>query len=117
MSDTPKPPPSWLIDGVGRVRAGLGLLHRSAVPPKVALLEIAQGAWLSQAMYVSTKLGIADALRQDHSVRTTSRTRSARMLRPRSGSCARLQATASEATPRWTIRPDPSRAGTAFGRT
>ena len=56
MSDTPKPPPSWLIDGIGRIRAGLGLLHRSAVPPKVALLEIAQGAWLSQAMYVATKL-------------------------------------------------------------
>jgi O-methyltransferase domain/Dimerisation domain len=62
VSVIPKSPPSWLIDGVGRVRAGLGLLHRSAVPPKVALLEIAQGAWLSQAMYVATKLRIADAL-------------------------------------------------------
>jgi hypothetical protein len=62
VSDTSKPPPAWLIDGIGRVRAGRGLLHRAAVPPKVALLEIAQGAWLAQALYVATKLGIADAL-------------------------------------------------------
>jgi len=59
---TPKPPPPWLIDGVSRVREGLGLLHRSTVPPKVALLEIAQGAWLSQALYVAIKLGIPNAL-------------------------------------------------------
>jgi hypothetical protein len=32
------------------------------VPPKVALLEIAQGAWLSQALYVAIKLGIPNAL-------------------------------------------------------
>ncbi len=57
-----KTPPPWLIDGIGRVRAGLGLLYRSAVPPKVALLELAQGAWLAQALYVAAKLGIADQL-------------------------------------------------------
>lgn len=57
-----KTPPPWLINGIGRIRAGLGLLHRSAVPPKVAVLEIAQGAWLAQALYVAIKLGIPDLL-------------------------------------------------------
>jgi hypothetical protein len=33
------------------------------VPPNIALLEIAQGAWLTQALYVVVKLGIADELR------------------------------------------------------
>lgn len=62
MSDSPKTPPSWLIDGIGRVRAGLGLLHRSAIPANVAMLEITQGAWLAQALYAASKLGIFDAL-------------------------------------------------------
>ena len=62
MADTRKPPPPWLINGIGHVRVGLHRLHRSTVPADLALFEIAQGAWLTQALYVTTKLGIADAL-------------------------------------------------------
>jgi hypothetical protein len=62
MADRPKSPPTWLIDGIGRVRAGLGLLRRSAIPANIAMLEIAQGAWLAQAIYVASKLGIFDTL-------------------------------------------------------
>jgi hypothetical protein len=62
VADSPKPPPAWLIDGMGRVRAGLGLLRQFAVPANVAMLETIQGAWLTQAMYAASKLGIIDAL-------------------------------------------------------
>jgi hypothetical protein len=62
MRTTPTAPPSWLIDGIGRVRAGLGFLHRSAVPPNVALFELAQGAWVSQALYTAVRLRLADEL-------------------------------------------------------
>ncbi len=62
MPNTSKPPPPWLINGIGRVRAGLGQLRRSAIPANVAVLEIAQGAWLTQAIYAASKLGIFDAL-------------------------------------------------------
>lgn len=58
----PRTPPPWLIDGIGRVRAMLGLVHRSTVPANVALFEVTQGAWLTQALYVATKLRIADEL-------------------------------------------------------
>jgi hypothetical protein len=58
-----KTPPTWLINTVGRVRNVLDTASRSAVPPNIALLELAQGAWLTQALYVTVKLGIADALR------------------------------------------------------
>ena len=63
MPDTPKAPPAWLIAGIGRARRLLDLASRSAVPANLALLELAQGAWLTQALYVATRLGIADALR------------------------------------------------------
>jgi len=62
MADRPKTPPTWLIDGIGRVCAGLGLLRRSAIPANSAMLEIARGAWLSQAIYAASKLGIFDTL-------------------------------------------------------
>ncbi len=62
MSDSRKPPPPWLINGIGRIRAGLQWLNRSAVPADLALFEVAQGAWLTQALCVVAKLGIADAL-------------------------------------------------------
>jgi hypothetical protein len=62
MADRPKTPPTWLMDGIGRVRAGLGLLRRSAIPADIAMLEITQGAWLTQAIYVASKLGIFDTL-------------------------------------------------------
>lgn len=63
MSNTRKAPPAWLIDGIGRVRKTLTVASRSAVPPNIALLEMAMGAWLTQALYVAVRLGIADALR------------------------------------------------------
>jgi SAM-dependent methyltransferase len=63
MADTPTPPPAWLINGIGRVRAALDLASRSMVPAGVALFELSQGAWLTQALYVASRLGIADALR------------------------------------------------------
>lgn len=63
MIKTPKGPPSWLIDGIGRVREGLGFLHRSMVPAGIALFELGQGAWVTQALYAAVKLGIADELR------------------------------------------------------
>lgn len=63
MSVSTKTPPTWLINTIGRIRNVLGTAHRSAVPANIALLEIAQGAWLTQALYVAVKLGIADALR------------------------------------------------------
>jgi hypothetical protein len=59
----PKAPPAWLIGGIGRVRAALTVASRAAVPPNIALLEMAQGAWLTQALYAAAELGIADALR------------------------------------------------------
>jgi hypothetical protein len=62
MPDTPKAPPAWLLTGIGRVRSALDLASRSAVPPNVALFEMIQGAWLTQAIYVATRLGIADTL-------------------------------------------------------
>jgi hypothetical protein len=63
MPDTVKAPPAWLITGIGRIRSALDLASRSTVPANVALLELAQGAWLTQALYVATELGIADTLR------------------------------------------------------
>lgn len=62
VASSPKAPPTWLIDGIGRLRSGLGLLRQSAVPANVAMLETIQGAWLTQAMYAASKLGIIDAL-------------------------------------------------------
>lgn len=59
---TPKTPPRWLIDGIGKIREGLSVLHRSAVPANVALMELGFGAWTTQALYVAAKLRIADAL-------------------------------------------------------
>lgn len=62
MGTAPKAPPAWLIDGIGRIRDGLGLLRRSLVPANVAMLEIGLGSWLTQAMYAASKLGIFDEL-------------------------------------------------------
>src|SRR5206468_9258191 len=35
----------------------------NAIPPPVALLQLVTGYWLSQAIYVAAKLGLADLLR------------------------------------------------------
>jgi hypothetical protein len=62
VPELPKAPPGWLIDGIGRVREGLGELRRSVMPANVAVLELVQGAWLTQTMYAAAKLGIFDVL-------------------------------------------------------
>ena len=62
VASSPKAPPAWLLNGIGRLRSGLGLLRQSTVPANVAALEMIQGAWLTQAMYVASKLGIFDVL-------------------------------------------------------
>lgn len=51
-----------MINGAGKVRAGLGLLHRASAPANITLFELTQGAWITQALYVAVKLGIADTL-------------------------------------------------------
>lgn len=63
MANVSQAPSTRLIDGIGRVRNALDVASRSAVPPNIAVLEMTQGAWLTQALYVAVKLGIADALR------------------------------------------------------
>jgi hypothetical protein len=55
-------PPPALVDAVGRLRAGFGTLHRRLVPSNVALLELTQGAWVTQALYAAVRLRFADAL-------------------------------------------------------
>lgn len=59
---TRRTPPPLLIDAIGRVRAGLGFLHRSTAPGNIALFELAQGAWVTQALYAAVTLRIADHL-------------------------------------------------------
>lgn len=55
-------PPMPVVRAISRLRAGLQRMHRSTVPPSVAVLEMATGAWTTQTMYVAAKLGIADEL-------------------------------------------------------
>jgi hypothetical protein len=62
VSDTHKTPPVPLIRVVDRVRTGLQQLTRKMVPGNIALLEIANGSWTTQALYVAAKLGIPDEL-------------------------------------------------------
>ena len=51
-----------LVRVVERVRAGLQTLTRKLVPGNIALLDIANGSWTTQALYVAAKLGIPDEL-------------------------------------------------------
>jgi hypothetical protein len=55
-------PPVRLIRAVERVRAGLQRLNQSLVPGNIALLDLANGSWTTQSLYVAAKLGIADQL-------------------------------------------------------
>jgi hypothetical protein len=55
-------PPRRLVRVVDRVRAGLQRLHRESAPGNIALLELATGAWTTQALYSAARLGIADQL-------------------------------------------------------
>jgi hypothetical protein len=58
----PKVPPLPLVRLVDTVRTVLQKATRAMVPGSVALLEASQGAWVTQALYVAAKLGIADVL-------------------------------------------------------
>ena len=63
MSEKPaKVPPARVVRIVDSARTALQKVNRAMVPGNVALLETAQGAWVSQALYVAAKLGIADEL-------------------------------------------------------
>ena len=62
VANAQKPPPGWLIDGIGRVRDGLSQLRQAVVPANLTVFEMVQGAWLTQAMYAASKLGIFDIL-------------------------------------------------------
>ncbi|MBF6332106.1 methyltransferase [Nocardia transvalensis] len=57
-----KVPPLPVLQVLERFRNALTAVHRRSVPPPVALLEIVQGAFLSQALYATAELGVADAL-------------------------------------------------------
>lgn len=62
MATKPKAPPVRLVRAIDRVRAVLAALQQRAVPANIAVLELAQGAWLAQALYAAVKLRIPDAL-------------------------------------------------------
>jgi hypothetical protein len=57
-----KSPPVRLVRVVDGLRTGLHKLTRKMVPGNIALLEIANGSWTTQAWYVAAKLGIPDEL-------------------------------------------------------
>ena len=57
-----KVPPVRLVRAIDRVRAVLQQIHRSTVPPGLAVLELATGAWTTQIIWVAAKLGVADQL-------------------------------------------------------
>lgn len=58
----PKVPPVPIIKAVTRVRDRVGKVHRKLVPPQVAMFELVSGMWLSQAIGVAAKLGVADVI-------------------------------------------------------
>lgn len=63
MQDTKRLlPPPRLARLVERARDLLTRFHRDSVPAPVAMLEILTAGWLSQAVCVAAKLGIADVL-------------------------------------------------------
>jgi len=57
-----KVPAARLVRIVSSARAVVQKATRAMVPGNVALLETAQGAWVTQALYAAAKLGIADEL-------------------------------------------------------
>ncbi len=56
----PKLPPVPVINTVNKIRSGFSKLNQKMVPPPVAILEMVSGIWISQAVGVAAKLGIAD---------------------------------------------------------
>ena len=63
----PKLPPYKVIDTVNRIRSGVSKLNQKMVPAPVALMEMITGSWLTQAISVVAKLGVADHI-DDRSV-------------------------------------------------
>jgi hypothetical protein len=62
VPDTRKAPPVRLVRVVDRVRIGVQKLTRAMVPGNIALLELANGSWTTQALYAAASLGIPDEL-------------------------------------------------------
>ncbi|TSE01115.1 hydroxyneurosporene methyltransferase [Skermania sp. ID1734] len=58
----PKVPPARVVHVLDVVRSGVSALHRRMVPPPVALLEMINQCWATQAIYAAAKLDIAGAL-------------------------------------------------------
>ncbi len=57
-----KLPPVRVVRAVDAVRRGMRRIERRMVPAPAAVLELMGGAWVSRAIYIATKLGIADVL-------------------------------------------------------
>jgi hypothetical protein len=55
-------PPVRLVQAIDRVRGALLRIRRSTVPPGLAVLELATGAWTTQIVWVAAKLGVDDQL-------------------------------------------------------
>ena len=56
MSEKPaKVPPARVVRIVDSARTALQKVNRAMVPGNVALLETAQGAWVTQALYVAAE--------------------------------------------------------------
>jgi SAM-dependent methyltransferase len=58
----PPLPPARVVRAVESVRAALQRLTRRLAPPPFALLELVQGAMVSQAIYVAAELRVAETL-------------------------------------------------------
>jgi hypothetical protein len=58
----PSLPPARVVRAVEGVRATLQSLTRKLAPPPFALLELVQGAMVSQAIHVATELRVAETL-------------------------------------------------------
>lgn len=59
---TAKVPPARVVRAIEGARARLQRLSQSMVPAPIALLELAQGSMITQAIYVAAELRLADAL-------------------------------------------------------
>lgn len=57
-----KMPPVPVVNFVNRIRGGFGKIQRKLVPPQIVLFEMMVGMWVSQAIGVAARLGIADVM-------------------------------------------------------
>jgi hypothetical protein len=58
----PRIPPLPVVRAINKVRVGLQQFIRLVTPGGIGVLELATGAWVTQTIYVATKLGIPDEL-------------------------------------------------------